>query len=172
MKSLLQNRKGDFQSLIIGIIVVFGLALGAILFSKVFLAVTDELKQQEGFSNTTIQTIEGVENKTIPLLDFLIFFSLVSIIIGLIIASIYIDVHPALTVVFIIGLIISVFLAGIFANVFDDFKSEPEISSTASQFSFTNLILGKQFPIILSVVGIIIIIILYGKSRRAGGIPI
>ncbi|MHA1225337.1 MAG: hypothetical protein ACTSPV_01175 [Candidatus Hodarchaeales archaeon] len=168
MKSLLKNKKADFQSLIVGIIVVFGLALGVILFSKVFIAVTDELKTQEDFSNTTINTIESTQSKTIPLLDFFIFFTLVSIMIGLIVASIYIDVHPALVVVFMIGLVIAVFFSGIFSNVYSEFSSDSEISSTASQFKFTNLILGEHFPIIISVLGVIIIIILYGKSRRGG----
>ncbi len=171
MRKIIKNKKADFQSLVIAIVVVFGLALGAIIFSKVFLMVLSELKQQEGFSNNTIQTIEGVENKTIPLLDFFIFFTLIGLMIGLIISAIYINTHPALTVVFIIALIIAVFIAGIFAKVYDEFKSESEISSTASQFNFTNLILGEHFPIIAVVLSIIIIVILYGKSR-VGGLPV
>jgi len=169
IKNLLKSKKGDFQSLVIGIAILFGLVLTVIIFSKVFLSVLSEFKQQPEFSNNTIQTIEKVESKTIPYLDFFIFFTLIAIMIGLIIASIYIDVHPAIVVIFIVAFIIAVFLSGIFAKVYTDFSSEEEISSIASQFTYSNLIFNN-FPIIISVLGIIIIVVLYGKSRK--GTPV
>jgi len=165
------NKRGDFTSMVIMIAVVIALAIAVIIFSKVFLMVTGELKTSTtiNFDNTTLAIIEGVETKTIPLLDFFIFFSLVSLMIGLIISSIYIDVHPAVTVIFIVALIIGIFLAGIFSNVFYEISNEPELLSTASQFTMTNIILGKYFPLIILVIGVIVIVILYGKSKGQGG---
>ena len=164
------NKRGDFQSMMIMIAVVIALAIGVIIFSKVFLMVTGELKNSDtiDFDNDTISIIEGVETKTIPLLDFFIFFSLVALMIGLIISSIYIDVHPAVTVIFIVVLIVGIFLAGVFSNVFYDVTNEPELVDTAAQFTMTNLILGEHFPIIIFVIGIIVIVILYGKSKGQG----
>jgi len=161
------NKRGDFTSMIIMIAVVIALAIAVIIFSKVFLMVTGELKTSSdiNFDNDTIAIIEVVETKTIPLLDFFIFFSLVALMIGLIISSIYIDVHPAVTVIFIVALIVGIFLAGVFSNVFYDVTNEPEIASTAAQFTMTNMILGSHFPIIILVIGIIVIVILYGKSK-------
>ena len=168
MKSLLQNKRADFQSIVILIVIIFTLAIGSIIFSKIFLDITAEIKSQPEFSNRTIQTIEIVESKTIPLLDFLVFFSLIALMIGLIIASIYVDIHPAIIVVFIVALIIAIFLAGQISNIFYEITSEEELASTASEFKFTNLVLGSHFPIIILVTGIIVVIILYGKSRRVG----
>ncbi len=161
------NKKGDIQSIIIMIVVVVMMAITVIIFSKAFLDITGELKASGQFSNTTRDVIEGVEEKTIPLLDFLVFFSLISLIIGLIISSIYIKVHPALTVIFIVGIIIAVFIAGQLANVFAEISETPELASTASQFTFTNIILGSYFPLIVLIIGIIIVVILY--SKRQGG---
>ena len=170
------NKRGDFQSMMIMIAVVIALAIGAIIFSKVFLMVTGELKNSDtiDFDNDTISIIEGVETKTIPLLDFFIFFSLVALMIGLIISSIYIDVHPAITIIFVVVLIVGIFLAGVFSNVFYDVTNEPELVDTAAQFTMTNLILGEHFPIIIFVIGIIVIVILYGKSKgqSQGGQPV
>ncbi len=161
------NKKGDIQSIIIMIVVVVMMALIVIIFSKAFLDITGELKSSSQFSNTTIETIEGVEEKTIPLLDFLVFFSLISLIIGLIISSIYIKVHPALTIIFIIGGVVAVFLAGQLANVFAEISADPELASTASQFTLTNIILGQYFPLIILIVVIIVVVILYSK-RQSG----
>lgn len=166
----IKNKKGDIPSLIISLIVVmFALGLGAILFSKVFLSVTSEMKQQKEFSNTTLETIENVEGKTIPYLDYLFFFSFIAIFIGLIISSIYIDVHPALTVIFIIALIIAIVLAGIFSNAFIEVVEDEEIISTSNQFILTKTIVGN-LPLIVLVTGIIVILVLYGKGRGGGPI--
>ena len=170
MRSILQtkNKRADFQSIIIMIVIVFALAVGSVIFSKIFLEITDELKNQDEFSNRTIETIETVEENTIPLLDFLIFFSLISLMIGLIISSIYIDVHPAIIIVFILALIIAIFLGGQIANIYNDIVTEPQLISTSSQFDYSNIVLGVHFPIIILVTGVIVVIVLYGKSRRVG----
>ena len=168
MRNIMKNKRAGFQSIVVMIIIIFALAVGSIIFSKVFLDITAELKTNPEFSNTTINSIETVEERTIPLLDFMIFFSLVALMIGLIIASIYIDVHPAIVVVFIIALIVAIFLSGMLSNVYSEITSEAQLSSTAAEFSYTNIVLGSHFPIIILVTGIIVVIILYGKSRRVG----
>lgn len=167
-KIRIKNKRGDFPSLLIMLVVIIGISLASIIFAKVFLAITNELKDQPEFSNRTVSVIEVVEDNTIPFLDFFIFFALIAIMIGLIISSIYIDVHPAIVVVFIIALIVAVFLSGQLANIFSEVTSTSDLTDTASQFTYTNLILGSHFPIIILITGIIIIIVLYGKSRRVG----
>lgn len=165
--TLQKDKRGDFTSLIIMIGVVFGLALAIIIFSKVFLLVTSELKDTGHFSDRSIDTIELVEDRTIPLLDFFIFFTLIALMIGLIISSIYIDTHPAFTIIFIIALIVAVFIGGQLANVFDDVTADSTISATADEFVYTNLIFSN-FGLIILVVGIIIVVVLFGKSRNPG----
>ena len=163
----MMNKQGDLQSIIIMIVVVVVMAIIVIIFSKAFLDITDRFKDFDKFSNTTIETIESVEEKTIPLLDFLIFFSLISLMIALIISSIYIRVHPALTIIFIVGIVVAVFLAAQLANVFAEISETEELASTAAQFSLTNIILGEYFPLIVLITGIIVIVILYSK-RQSG----
>jgi len=167
-KTIFKDKKGDFQSIVILITVIFAVAIAAIIFSKVFLMITAELKTQPEFSNTTVDTIELAEEKTIPLLDFFIFFSLIALMIGLIISSIYINVHPAVIIVFVIALVFAIFLGGQIANIYSEITTDSELAATSGQFSFTNAILGQHFPIIIAVVGTIVIIVLYGKSRRVG----
>lgn len=168
MRNIMKNKRAGFQSIIVMIIIIFTLAIGSVIFSKVFLDITAELKKMPEFSNNTIDSIEIVEERTIPLLDFLIFFSLVALMIGLIISSIYTDVHPAIVIVFIVALIVAIFLSGMISNVYSEITSTEQLSSTAAEFSYTNIVLGSHFPIIVLVTGIIVVIILYGKSRRVG----
>lgn len=168
MKSILRNKKADIPSLIISLIVIlFAVGIGGMLFSRVFLAVTGEMKVMPEFSNNTKQTLETVEEKTIPFLDYLFFFSFIAITIGLIISSVYIDAHPALTIIFIIALIIAVVLAGIFANAFVEVGEDAEIISTYEQFTLTKTII-TNLPLLIFIVGLIVVIILYGKGRSGG----
>lgn len=159
------NNRGDVQSIIIIIVILFALGLSAMLFSKVFLAVTGEMKNMDEFqdSNKTIDTIEFVEDKTIPFLDYLFFFSFIALSIGVVISSIYIDTHPALMMVFIIALIISIILAGVFANVFVSVGESDSMSSTYNQFTLTKTLI-THFPLAVFIVGLLVAMILYGKG--------
>jgi|SRR3972149_11340416 len=165
------NKRGDLQSIIIMIVILFALGLGAILFSRVFLAVTTELKDVPEFSNQTISTIESVEGKTIPFLDYLFFFSFIALSLGIIISSIYINTHPAIMIIFIIALIIAIVLAGIFANAFVEVGETSELSSTYDQFTLTKMLI-THLPLAIFIVGLLITIILYGKGKAGGSSPV
>ena len=166
------NKRGDVKSIIVMIAIVIALAFAAIIFAKVFLMVTAEIETIPEFDNQTIAIIAGVEAKTIPLLDFFVFFSLISLMIGLIISSIFMDIHPAVTIILVVVLIVAIFMAGVFSNIFYEVTHEPELVSTAEQFKMTNLILGEHFPTIILVIGTIIIIIVYAKSKGQASVPV
>jgi hypothetical protein len=162
----MKNKRGDLSSLIILVVIIFGLAIGAVLGGHILLSIFGEFRNQPEFQNTTAgDTVEDVEGKTIGYLDFFIFFLLIAMIIGIIVSATMIDTHPVILIVFIVGMFITIFLAGILANVYYDVTTEEALLTTSSQFSMTNLILGSHFPIIMFVVAIITIIILYGKSK-------
>lgn len=171
MRLKIKNKRGDIPSLIISLIVIlFVVGIVSLFFSKIFLAITGELKAMPDFSNTTKDNLTFVEGKTIPFLDYAFFFSFIAIAIGLIISSIYIDVHPAIAIIFIIILIVAVVLAGIFANAFVTIGEDSELSSTYEQFTLTKIII-THFPLLVFIIGLIVVIVLYGKgSSGSGGI--
>ncbi len=140
-----------------------------VLFQQGLIAYTTFQFHQESILHNTVNTITLVESKTIPLLDIAVFFILAGSLIGLIIASIYIDMPPAMVGIFLIGWVVTIFLSGIVSNIYSDVSSNPELSTTANQFTKTNFIAGQYLPTILFVVGIIVIIILYSKTRSGGG---
>lgn len=166
------NKRGDIQSIIIMICMIIVFVIIAIIFSKIFIAVLNNLSGSGKFDSDTVEIMDKVESKTIPYLDLFIFIFLVGSILGLIISSIFIDTFPGLTIFFIILLVVAILIAGIFSNVYAEFKAEPTMASTASQFTYTNLIMGSNFPVIILFIGVIVIIILYGKSRSGGRLSV
>lgn len=165
------NRRGDIQSIVVSIIFVVVMAIVAVVFAMAFDEVMDELQEQEQFSNRSLETMEMVQGRTIPLLDFMIFFTLVGLMIGLIISSMYIDTIPALAPIFMLFLVVAVFIAAQFTNIYDRIATDDKVIATAEQFTLTNAILGSNFPIIILIIGTIVILILYGKSKSPGGLP-
>lgn len=168
---MIKNKRGDIGSLIITLIViVFAVGVITMMFSKFFLELTDVIKDDPtlGANNNTQETIEVLETNTIPWLDYFFLFSFIATIIGLIISSIYIDVHPALMVIFIVMLFTVIVFAGIFANVFVEVGETSEMLDTYNQFTMTKAIMN-HLPLICFIVGLIVIFILYGKSRNTVG---
>lgn len=160
------NKKGDLPSILISLIVIlFVIGFISIVFSKIFLDALGELKEQPEFSNNTIDTITSVEEKTIPFLDYLFFFSFIAISIGLIISSVYIDTHPAIAIIFIISLIIAVVIGGIFANAFVEIGEQSELATTYNSFTLTKVLIN-HFPLLIFIIGLIVTIILF--SKRGG----
>lgn len=166
------NKRADFTTIIILVAIILGLAIGSIIFYKVFYEITEELKDVEQFSNLTVDTIDTAQTQAPKLLDFFVFFVLISFFVGLIISSIYIDVNPAVVIVFIVAMVIAVVLAGQVVNVFNGFVTTGDLTtggaSVQDAFPLTSMILGNYFPLIILIIGMIVIVILYGKSRRQG----
>jgi hypothetical protein len=169
MKQMLKNKKGDLPSLlIVGVVMFFAFSVLAVFFSYTLNSTMDELVNSGEFSQNTIDTMTDVQEKTIPLMDFTMMFFFFSAVIGMIVSAVYVRTSPVMVGVFIILLIISVVIAGQLVNMYDELKQTEEIASTASQFSMTNAILGNAFPALILISGVIVLIVLYSKSRYAG----
>lgn len=165
MRSLIQNKRGDINSLIIVLIVVlFVIGIVSIFFSKFYDQLNTEIQASTEFSDNAKAVVDNVNSKTIPFLDYLFLFSFISILIGLIISAIYIDTNPALAVVFIIVTIIAIILAGVFANAFVEIGEDSELSTTYDQFTFTKAIIN-HFPLMIFISALIVGIVLYAKPK-------
>lgn len=166
------NKKAQGQGilifLLIGVIVVVIFALIAVPVAKVFDDIIDELKLPKHFgtSNTSVQGMEQVQNLATPVFDQLIFIIMIAVILGTLGLAIFSDFHPVTLGMFIIAIILAVIISGMLANVYDEVQSNPELSDKADEFKFTNVIMGKQFPIIILIVGVLGVIIMMAKRGR------
>lgn len=168
-KNLIKNKKGDLPSLlIIGVVLFFAFSVIAVFFAYTMNSALDELKASGQFSTTATDAMTSVQDKTIPLMDFTMFFFFFASVIGMIVSAVYVRTSPVMVGVFIIFLIIVVIIAGQLVNMYDEIKATPEIVGTASQFTKTNILLGSAFPTLILISGVIVLIVLYSKSRYSG----
>lgn len=174
MRSILKNKKGDSSSIIIGLcVIVFAIAIIVLMFSKFFGEMITILKADPTFSanNNTMEVFKMLETNTNPWLDYFFLFSFVATIIGLIISSIYIDVHPAFMIIFLVILVVTIIFGGLFSNVFTMIGETDALASTYVNFPSTKFIMNN-LPLIIFIVGILVSFILYGKGKNVGGVQI
>ncbi len=166
------NKKAQAQGilifLLIGVIVVVIFALIAVPMAKISKDIVDELKLPGNFgsSNVTVQAMDQVQNLTTPAFDQLVFITMIAIILGTLGLAIFTDFHPVTLGMFIIAIVLAVIIGGMFANAYDDAMEDPLLSETSEDFKLTNVIMGKQFPIIILIMGVVGIIIMMAKRGR------
>lgn len=169
---MIKNNKaqigGFLPYILFGIILVIIFAIVAISMAYVSDEVYDELKQEKnlGRSNITVEKIEQVQALTTPAFDQLVFIILFSIMLGSLFIAMFTDYHPAVLAIFIIATVLLVIIGGLFANVYSEVSDTEILQSKASEFTFTNLVLGPQLPIIILILGAISIIIMLSKRGR------
>jgi len=154
--------------ILVGIVIILIFAIIVIPISYTGDKIFDELKESPNFqnSNKSVERINQVQNLMTPAFDQLVFIILIAIILGCIAIAIFTDYHPVVVGIFIIAIVLLVIISGLFANVYDDFKTTEKLENKSEEFVYTNAIMGKQLPIIIGLVGVISIIILLAKRGR------
>jgi len=117
------------------------------------------------------QTIQDAKGYAIPIMDNMIFWLFGAFILGLLMFSIFMKFHPAVIIVLIIILLITVFLAMQVTNMYDDMRTDlaDEIQGDKT-FTLSNATIGsKVFPLVLFIVSIAGLWIIFGKKGGGGG---
>jgi len=100
--------------------------------------------------------------------DTMFGFLMIGAFMSVIVSGLYIRTHPIFFVVSIFLLTIIVMLSAIFTNLFDEFSSNSEMSTYAADFPYTTT-LFHNLPVIVGIMGIVTLIIWYGKSHGDSG---
>jgi len=175
MKKLLSNRRGQFVSILLMIITVF--IIGLLFFfanhvNKKLYDSFDEYFEGSDENNTeahqAVQDFQDIEGSQIWDFAFLAIFM------GFILQMVIFSFATRISIVFywifaIIG-IIGLVLATIVANMWQEVAANPEFATTITRFPITNALLGTYFPIVITGVLLIVIIVIFGKP--AGQTPL
>ena len=156
--------------ILIGLIVIIIFAVVTIPMAYVADEIADELKSTDQIAsqNNTVKHINTVQSLVTSVFDQLVFFTLIAIILGGLIIAIFTDFHPVVLGIFILATVFLVIIAGVMSNVYEEVSENEIISAKASEFTFTNIVMGPQFPIIILIAGVVSIIIIL--SKRGGAV--
>ena len=99
-------------------------------------------------------------------LDYGFFFFIVGLSIGVLILAALVRVSPIFIPLYIIGLLIVIFLSGVFSNIYQGLADSAEFASLASQLLFIDKTM-TFLPWFVAVVGTLLCIVMY-KSYQDG----
>lgn len=163
------NKKAQIGSflpyILVGIITVLIFAIVVVPIAYTGDKIFDELKETDnlGSNNNTVKQINKVQNFMTPAFDQLVFFILFAIFIGSLVVATFTNFHPIVLGVLILSFILLVILGGLFANIYSEVSEDENLADKASEFHLTNLVMGEQLPVIITVLGVLCIIIILAK---------
>ncbi len=154
------HKKGSLQDLILfGVILLFfGMVL--LIGFKITSEINNQLQASDFITADGKDAANTLTNYYPTVLDnSFLFLAIGMSIVTLILASL-VRIHPIFIPFFIIGLIIVIFVSGIFSNIYQEMAANTELTALADQLTFTSKIL-TFLPFIVGIIGTLLMIVLY-----------
>lgn len=169
MRSLLKNKKGDFQSTIYTVVILF--AIGVIilffnhLFTNIYSEIDDKFSTNPRFNDTeahrAIQDINDVESGGIW--DYAFLGIAIGYIIILGVSSFSTRLNPVFFWIYVIVAIVGLVVAVMLSNTWQELAAAPEFAETIARFPITNTLLGTIYPTFVLGIIVIVLILTFGK---------
>jgi len=159
------NKRGQtvFDTIMV-IIVLFILALAAIIGSIVFSGVNDDVQADTTLSNQTKTTMSTINDNYTNWFDAAILGALIFFWALLLITSFLIDTHPVFFIVTVLLLMAVFVVSMIISNAYVEITTDSDMSAFSVQFPLTNFIMNNLLIIII-VIGLSTGVALYAKFQ-------
>lgn len=158
-------KKGDIFQVVFVIIIVLVMAIMAMLVGKMSYEFSNAYKDPIlQISQTGAQANNIIQTSAIPTMDFFIFFFFLGSNIGLVVSAIRTKYSATLIWLFILLLIIEILIASGVVNLYSGFSDVESLQPIPSMLFLTNILLSKYFPLIISCIGAVVLILMYSKT--------
>jgi hypothetical protein len=155
----------------VGVISVILLVTAVVLIVAAFIGVNivnNMLTTNIIAANPQVSSMLAKQTATFYKYDWLFFGVFLGLVLGLIIASWFISGNPLFMMIYFIIICIFVVCSFMISNTYETFSTNTAIMGTVAHFPITNFIM-LNLPYILSVVGMISLVIMFGKPSFEGG---
>lgn len=172
--NLIRNKKGDFESIIYTIVIIFVAGFILLILNSLFYQVDTGLKDAFQNSSTDIkvgnatEAITEIRDVEANAWDYGFLFIVIGYVLSIGLFSFYQQSNPLF---FWINIIMSSFgiLLGIgLGYAWNQIAETPELAETIARFPITNALLGTYYPIIILFVIVLTLILFYGKDSSGG----
>jgi len=174
MNKLINNKKGSSFSVLIVLLILIGMAFGAVIFynivSQALPVFSDKLTGLAPSQNVSIAKVFSYAEEGINLLDYGVVAVFIALIIGIIVSSFLLDVHPLFVGIYLLVMVMGIFVSFPLSNAYIMFEDTGStlFVDTFTHFPMTTYIM-ENLPKFTIAIFIISIIVLYAKSRVGGG---
>lgn len=166
---ILSSKRGQFQSLMLGVLLLVGFGFVAFTFGDLIFRLFDGM--DTALTNTNLngtvqhQAVEEFAEFNRTAWDQITIVIMVAILLSLIFTAYLTRVSPAFYWIYIIFSIFIVMLGSMFSSFWDTMTAQDIYSTTINNYPMTDAIFGNNFVfIILSLFIILLIIFIFGKG--------
>lgn len=159
------SKKGSVLDILWMAIIMLSFAMVVLICFKVYDALDDEFQVHPDIGATERSMSRQVRSIFPGVLDNSFLFLNIGLALVALFMATMVRFHPVFFVMFILVLAFIIFFAAIFANIYDEIATDPELVDLADELTFINLIM-VNLPIIVGVLGTLISIVMY-KVRSA-----
>lgn len=158
---LQRNKKGSLQDIILMGIVLLFFSITVLVGLKIASEFRDNMNNSGTFdgSDAVVHVGDTVTKYTRAIDNMFLFLVFFMGIVTLILAAL-IRVHPIFIPLFFIGLVMTIFLAAVFANVYQSVSANAQLAGITATLPFMNNIM-LILPVIVGIFGLIMMFVLY-----------
>ena len=144
----MKNKRGDMFQLLFLLIILFISAIVGLIFLGLTLEVTSLYNSTGMLDDTVIGSdANTLMQETAPYTtDYMIFFLFIGGIVGVCVSAIRTNFSPTIVMIFVFLLLITIFVAGGFVNIYQGFADTEALSSAAETLTLTNFIFSRYTP--------------------------
>lgn len=166
MAKYLKNKKGSIEDGIFLVVILFGLAVGAIAFTYTYNQFYGHVQNVTAFNSSDSAMAAFDAGNTInSMWDYVIFFVLLGFTISIIIIGYFVDVHTIFFPLFVIGMLVGVVVCIVIEYAWDTIADNIIFGTLrTTSFPLTDHILSNMVIYYVIVMALSMLAI-YGKSR-------
>jgi len=163
-----KNKTGSILDIFFIIIIVVGLAMFLLILTYVVPKITNNLRQSAINDSSAARTALDFSDNITTRFDSILLFAFVGLLMGVLITSFIIDVHPIFIPIYIFLLAFAVIVGVIMSKVYQIFSNNAVLADAAANFTYGQAIINNYVVVIIGI-GVLSMIIIFGKAKLFGG---
>ncbi len=160
MRRLKRNRRGSLQDIILMGVVLLFFGVVLLIGSRVMGAFDDQIQAHADIPARAKTASTSLNADYGGAMDYGFLLLAVGLGIATLILAALVRIHPVFIPLFFIGLVIVIFLCGVFSNIYQEMAEDSNLTAYADELTFTSHIL-EYLPLIVAIFGILLMLVMY-----------
>lgn len=163
---VIRQKKGDIFQVLFMIVLVFAVAVVGLI-TLVLTTNINNFWDDSGLLNDTAvgtKAINKLQDDTPKTTDYAVFLLFVGMNIGLLVGAVRTNFSPVIIILFIFLTLIAIMAAAGVVNMYQGLAQQSTVLPISQQLTLTNFLFSKYFPLVISMICAMIMIVMWGKS--------
>jgi len=174
LKQIRMNKKGsDIPSILFTIAMLFAIAIMLVVMSFLALNIYEKLNDTlndnpniaSSYANETLTKVRGFEES---MWDYFFLAIAMAYVLSMLILAFVTPTNPWLFAIFSVFGSLGLFIGVVLSNAWEKFAEADALSSTIARFPITDALLNNFYPLFVTMIIVLVMIMLFGKGFAGG----